>query len=189
MRHSKTVFKWFSVFRYEQEQDYLRKMHNSGWKLTGVRFPGLYNFTECAPEDVVYQLDYNQEGVANKTEYVQMFSDCGWEYLFDFVGYSYFRKPVSQMQGNEEIFCDDESRLDMMKRVYKGRVIPLAVIFFCIIVPQFVSNILGYGGGRMFSNFFGFLFVLYMCLFLAFGLQFYRYKKKVEKQGMQNYKS
>ena len=34
----------------------------------------------------------------------------------------YFRKPVSQMQGKmEEIFCDDESRLEMMRRMFLGR--------------------------------------------------------------------
>lgn len=72
-------------------------------------------------KEISYRLDYNQEGVSNKAEYVQMFSDCGWEYLFDFVGYSYFRKTSDEGNMNEEIFCDDGSRLDMMKRVYKGK--------------------------------------------------------------------
>lgn len=27
-----------------------------------------------------------------------MFTDCGWEYLQDFVGYSYFRKPKAAMK-------------------------------------------------------------------------------------------
>lgn len=48
---------------------------------------------KCTPEDVVYQLDYNEEGLTHKDEYVQMFRDCGWEYIQDFGGYSYFRKP------------------------------------------------------------------------------------------------
>ncbi|HIW84093.1 MAG TPA: DUF2812 domain-containing protein [Candidatus Dorea gallistercoris] len=67
---------------------------------------GTYYFEKCAPEDVVYQLDYNQEGRRNKEEYVQMFQDRGWEYLQDHVDYSYFRKKVSEMTGPEEIFCD-----------------------------------------------------------------------------------
>ena len=48
-------------------------------------------------------------------EYVRMFEDCGWEYLTEFDGYNYFRKPADKMQQKEEIFCDDISRLDMMK--------------------------------------------------------------------------
>lgn len=185
MDKSKTEFKWFTIVQYEEEQEYLRKMHKAGWKLARIGFPGFYHFTACTPEDVVYQLDYNQEGVANKTEYVQMFFDCGWEYLFDFVGYSYFRKPVSKMQGQEEIFCDDESRMDMMKRVYRGRLLPLIVIFLGIIIPQLVSNTLGYGGGSPVQDVlaicFAVLFVVYLWLFLSFGVQFYRYKKKLEK--------
>ena len=109
MGHTKKEFKWFSVPQYEQEQEYLRFMHSQGWKLVRISFPGFYHFEECTPEDVVYQLDYNREGDQNKSEYVKMFSDCGWEYLFDFVGYSYFRKPISNMQGSEEIFCKDLS--------------------------------------------------------------------------------
>lgn len=185
MSETKTTFKWFTIFQYEEEQEYLRQMHKAGWKLNKVSFPGFYHFTECTPEDVVYQLDYNQEGVANKTEYVQMFSDCGWEYILDFAGYSYFRKPVSKMQGQEEIFCDDESRLDMMKRVYRGRLLPLVVVFLGIIIPQFVCNTLGYGGGsslqECLSVLFGILFVFYFWMFLSFGIQFYRYKNKLKK--------
>lgn len=186
MQQSKTVFRWFSIPQYEQEQDFLREMHNAGWKLTGISFPGFYHFAACTPEDVVYQLDYNQEGVANKAEYVQMFSDCGWEYLFDFAGYSYFRKPVSQMQGEEEIFCDDESRLDMMKRVYKGRIIPLIIIFFGAILPQLTNSIFRVTVGGLLQLcigiVFGVFFVLYLWIFIAFGLQFYKYKKKVEER-------
>lgn len=57
-----------------------------------------------------------------------MFRDCGWEYLQNFVGYSYFRKAASDMDGTEEeIFCDDASRLDMIKRVFSQRMVPLEV--------------------------------------------------------------
>ena len=65
-----------------------------------------------------------------------MFHDCGWEYIQDFGGYSYFRKPVSEMQGEEEIFCDDESRLDMMRRVFAGRYLPILIILMLLILPN-----------------------------------------------------
>ena len=109
MRKTKTEFKWFTIPQYRQEEEYLTSMHRKGWKFTKVSFPGFYHFEQCEPENVTYRLDYNQEGVANKAEYVQMFSDCGWEYLFDFVGYSYFRKASDEADTNEEIFCDDEA--------------------------------------------------------------------------------
>ena len=136
MKNEKTQFRFFSIMQWEEEQDYLRRMHKEGWKFTRVNFLGVYHFVRCEPEDVVYQLDYNPQGLADKADYVQMFRDCGWEYLQDYVGYSYFRKPAADMQGQEEIFCDDASRLDMMNRVFKGRMLPLLIVFAAVIVPN-----------------------------------------------------
>lgn len=147
MKEKKTVFKMFTVTQYDQEAEYLRAQQQKGWKLTRITGGMLYHFEACEPEDVVYQLDYNQDGIRNKDEYVQMFADCGWEYLFDVNGYSYFRKPQSQMEGEEKIFCDDQSRLEMLKRVIRGRICPLIIIFLLIIIPQ-LTRVQFTAGGR-----------------------------------------
>ena len=126
---TKKQFKWFTIFEYEKEQDYLRQMHKEGWKFVQVKGLGMYHFEKCEARDVVYQLDYNKEGLAHKEEYLQMFTDCGWEYIQDYADYSYFRKPVSEDGVAEEIFCDEDSRLQMMERVLKGRMLPLLVLF------------------------------------------------------------
>ena len=75
---TKTQVRYFTVMQWEQEQEYLQKMHRQGWKFTGVTMLGVYHFEKCEPEDVVYQLDYNEEGMKNKEEYLQIFRDCGW---------------------------------------------------------------------------------------------------------------
>ena len=136
MKDKKLAPRIFTSADWEKEEQYLRKRHREGWKFVKVNLPGFYHFEKCPPEDVVYQLDYNEEGLRHKDEYVQMFKDCGWEYIQDFGGYSYFRKPVSQMQGEEEIFCDDESRLDMMRRVFAGRYLPILIILILLILPN-----------------------------------------------------
>lgn len=187
MAQTKTEFKYFTIFQYKAEQEYLREMHLKGWSLVKITFPGFYHFEACGPEDVVYQLDYNQNGTAHKREYVQLFADCGWEYLFDFVGYSYFRKPVSRMEGMEEpeeIFCDDESRLEMMKRVFRGRVAPLLCIFFCSVLPQFFLQTSQFGRSvfsRGFAITYLILLVVYLAIFILFGIQFFMYEKKVRE--------
>ena len=181
-KNKKTEFKYFTIPEWEREQDYLQKQHRKGWKFTGVSFIGFYHFEKCEPEEMVYQLDYNPEGTAHKDEYVQMFEDCGWEYLLDFVGYSYFRKPVSEMDGKEEIFCDDASRIEMMKRVFKGRVVPLLVIFFCLIIPQLIVQ--GHSKreiGHVIGGAYMILFVIYLLLFLNIGYQFFKYWKYLKK--------
>ena len=141
MKDTKTEFKYFSILEWKKEEKYLREQHKNGWEFVSVNSIGLYHFKKCTPQDVIYQLDYNPESVTQKNEYVQMFQDCGWEYLQNYVGYSYFRKAASEMDGTEEeIFCDNASRLDMMKRVYKQRMIPLVCSFFLIIIPQIIMQ-------------------------------------------------
>lgn len=179
MKSNKTELRFFTIMEYEKEQEYLRKKHCEGWKFTGVTLPGFYHFVKCEPEDVVYQLDYNQEGIAHKDEYVQMFGDCGWKYLTDFVGYSYFCKPASELKEDEGIFCDDSSRLDMMERVFKGRMVPLLVILACIIIPQLYIQ---FSLGGFYSPLFlvyACLLVIYISIFVQFGIQYWKYKKKL----------
>ncbi len=182
MRNTKKKFAFFTIPEYEKEQEWLRKQHNNGWKLISATAPCIYTFEKCQPEDVVYQLDYNQDGIQRKAEYVQMFEDCGWEYIVDMVGYSYFRKPVKEMNGKEEIFCDDESRLDMTRRVFRGRMVPLLVIFFLIIIPQLIVNM---NSGDIFRRSMGWfyvaLLVFYIILFCQFGIQYIKLKNKIRK--------
>ena len=40
----KRVLKYFTIFEWEKEQDYLRKMHQSGWKLVKISGLCLYRF-------------------------------------------------------------------------------------------------------------------------------------------------
>jgi len=183
IRQTKTQFRWFTIPQYKQEEEYLGAMHREGWRFTGVSFLGLYHFEQCEPENVTYRLDFNQEGIANKSEYVQMFSDCGWEYLMDYVGYSYFRKASDDTNTDEEIFCDDESRLDMMKRVFRGKIVPLLTIFFACILPQLLLNTNGYEGKNTIQQALSYVFlalgIIYIILFGTFTWQFYLYEKSI----------
>lgn len=178
MKNIKTQFRLFSIVEYEKEQEYLSRMHAEGWRFVDVTAPGFYHFERCEPEEVIYQLDYNQEGLANKEEYIQMFQDCGWEYLLDFFGYSYFRKPKSQMQEEESIFCDDHSRLEMMRRVFRGRLIPLVILFLGVIAPQTFIQASLHGFGGILFNIYCLLFALYVVIFVIFAVQYWNYRRR-----------
>lgn len=181
MKDKKTVCKFFTIFQQEQEEKYLSSMHERGWKLKKVVFPGFYHFDRCEPVKASYRLDYNQEGVKNKAEYIKMFSDCGWEYLFDMTGYSYFCKEGGDRE--EEIFSDDLSRLDMMRRVFKGRIIPLIILFVTCILPLGFMNVSGYGEGGIVQDVVAAALIavaiLYLFTFSVTAYQFYQYEKKV----------
>lgn len=173
---TKKQFKWFTIFEYEKEQEYLRYMHKCGWRFVTVRGLGMYHFEECEPEDVVYQLDYNQEGLKNKEEYVQMFSDCGWTYLQEYAGYSYFRKSASDMNGDEEIFCDEASRIQMMERVFKGRLTPLFILFTCVLLPQFLLNLFAFHN-YLVASFLAGIIIIYISLFVFCAVKYRDIKK------------
>ena len=172
---TKKEFKIFTIVQHKKEEAYLRRQHNEGWKFVKVTGIGMYHFVKCQPEDVVYQLDYNQEGSSNKAEYIRMFSECGWDYIQEFFGYSYFRKPKAEMNGEEEIFSDDSSRQAMMERVFKGRLVPLLVVFFASLLPQFVFNL--NDGNYGIAILLGAFLALYTVIFVFFAIHYYRQKK------------
>lgn len=182
MRDTKTEFRFFTIPEWKKEENYLREQHKNGWEFVNVTFIGLYHFKKCEPQDVIYQLDYNPESTTQKDEYIQMFRDCGWEYLQNFFGYSYFRKPASEMEGAEEIFCDDASRLDMMKRVFKQRMTPLLCIFFLVIIPQiYIQSHVDMVFNHILMVIFCILFGLYLALFIVFAIQFLKYFKSIHR--------
>lgn len=173
---TKKQFKYFTIFNHKKEEDYLREMHRQGWRFVRVGGLGVYHFERCEPEDVVYQLDYNPQSKENTEAYLQMFSDCGWEYIQEYVGYSYFRKPAAEMNGEENIFNDAESRTAMMERVYKGRLLPLLVIFCACLIPQFVMNVINqnYGIAALYSG----ILALYIAVFVGFAISYRKTKRK-----------
>lgn len=187
MKDEKKEIRFFSIVDYEMEEEYLSRMHRKGWKLVGIDFPCLYHFKACDPEKVIYQLDFFPRYRLEEEEYFKMFQDCGWEYLFDFMDYHYFRKPASEMEGEEKIFCDDESRLDMMRRVFRGRVFWLLVLFFTTLLPQLILNITRLVEGRYLDLMANIvllvclilLSVLYMFIFIRFVSKYYAFKKKI----------
>ena len=105
-----------------------------------------------------------------------MFVDCGWEYIQEYAQFSYFRKAVSDMVDDERIFSDETSRLEMLERVYKGRLVPVLVIFSACLLPQFIINITN---GRYFlAMMFAGVLAIYVALFGYCALHYYRKKNR-----------
>ncbi len=175
----KLTFRLFTVPEYEEEQEYLSKQHRRGWKFYRFILPGFYLFTRCQPENVVYRLDYNQEGLKEREEYFQMYRDCGWEHLCDVMGYSYFRKPVTDEAASEEIFNDTQSKLDMVDRVFRGRMIPCLIIFFAVICPQLVIL---YNFRIPESRFFFWIYVAFFALYVVMFAKFAYKKHSLKKR-------
>lgn len=185
MTEKKIVRRFFSIVEYVQEGEWLTEMARKGYRLVSVSGIGKYTFEEAEPEEVVYQLDFNQDGIRNKAEYIQMFRDCGWEYLFDYFGYSYFRKAAAEMEGEESIFCDEESRKDMIRRVYHGKILPLLCLFLVLVVPQTVMWAYRMHEGTLEMAMFVcyvIMFAVYAFILCSFGGKYFRYMNDGERR-------
>lgn len=172
----KREFRLFTIAEYEKEEAYLARRHREGWKLVTAAMPGFYTFEECEPEEVIYQLDYNSTQGMEKEQYLQMFADCGWEYVNEMNGWRYFRKPQAQADGDEAIFSSDASRLELLGRVFRTRMLPILLLFFCADVPM-VARALAEGlpaqpveRGILLGTLILFFFVLWIVLRCGAGL-------------------
>jgi len=127
----------FMLPDYEEEEKFLREKHNAGLAFEKVKTPGFYYFSECEPEDVIYKLDFNPQKEKEEA-YLQMYADYGWEYIQEMNGYNYFKKSAAaaEADGDDEIFNDNQSKLDMLQRSFRMKMLPILVVFLLIIIPE-----------------------------------------------------
>lgn len=131
----KIVYRIFTIADYEREALYFREMHAEGWKLRKVSYSILlfavkYTFEKCHPEQVSYQLDFYPMENSERTSYLQLFKDCGWEHITDFNSFSYFRKAYSEIESNAEfeIYNDATGKLAMVNRILRLRLVPVLLL-------------------------------------------------------------
>jgi len=184
MKNTKTLFKFFTLFEYEEEEAFLEKQHKEGWKVVNFKLPGFYKFEKCQPEDMTYRIDFTNENSSKNAEYQQMFADNGWNFLWSVNGFSIFRKEgASASEGKNEIFTDNESKLQMLKKIHQRRLLPLITIFLCAVLPNFVKGINGeFGnstGDMVITVFFGVMFILYSYVFIKSFIKIKKLKEKL----------
>ena len=149
----KIVYRVFTIAVYDREALYFREMHAKGWKLREVSYSILlfavkYTFEKCQPEQVSYQLDFYPMEKSERSSYLQLFKDCGWEHITDFNGFSYFRKLHSGIESDAEfeIYNDASGKLAVVKRILIIRMIPILLIFlliFSALLPVFSKFVSG----------------------------------------------
>ena len=145
----KIVYRIVTIADYEREAVFLREMHAQGWKLKEVSYSNLvvavkYTFEKYQPEQVAYQLDFYPMKKSERASYLQLFKDCGWEHITDFNGFSYFRKPYSEIESDAEfeIYNDTAGKLAMVKRILIMRMLPILLLFSALlpVFSKFLSR-------------------------------------------------
>ena len=109
MTETRTIRKWFWVWDFEKEEDWLNEMAAAGWALyrTGIC---RYEFERTEPEVYTIRMCHGDRDMIGFME------DTGAEYIEGGVGgWMYFRKHISN--GSFEMFSDLESRAEHLQGI------------------------------------------------------------------------
>ena len=112
MSDRKTIRKWFWVWNFEKEEQWLNAMALDGWVLDGVGWC-TYRFRRCAPGEYTVRLEMHPHDEA----YLNFMKETGAEYVGDVVGWKYFRKKAEL--GPFDLFSDMDSRIRHLDSISK----------------------------------------------------------------------
>lgn len=179
MGETNMKIRFFTIADFSEEEIWLREQHKAGWKLVKMTPPCFYTFEKCEPEDVIYRLDYKNN--TENADYMQMMADYGWEYSGRCAGWLYFRKPAAEItdENEGELFSDQASRIDFLSNVMKTRLLPLAIIFLCCVVPNAFCVFDG-ASGIVLTCFWAVMLIIYVYLLVHCGLKLKRLKSELD---------
>ena len=130
--------KWFWAWQDEKEEAWLNSMSQKGWHLFSVGLPCIYRFQVGESRDYVYRLDYQIHRKEDQQDYLQLFSDAGWEHVGQMSGWHYFRKEAKEEE-TMEIFTDVESKVTKYKRLLTYLTFFVVIQAICLVT--FVNNV------------------------------------------------
>jgi len=157
MKETKRLFRWFWAWNDEQEEAWLKEQARDGWHLVTPGVFGRYTFERGVPRNDVYRLDYKTTG-KDMEEYLQLFSDAGWEHLGYMGGWQYFRTTAEEGE-DPEIYTDNASKVQKYQRL---------LLFLVIFLPIYITSLNNVSGAE-------FAFAQVISALLALALLLYSY--------------
>ena len=128
MRH--TVRKWFWVWEFQKEEQWLQQMAAKGLALVSVGF-ARYEFEDCEPGeyDVCLQLLPQHPTHPESVAYLEFLESTGAEHVGSYFRWVYLRK--KRAEGGLQLFSDNESRVKHLSRMI-ALIAPVTVANFAI---------------------------------------------------------
>ncbi|MBO4832019.1 MAG: DUF2812 domain-containing protein [Oscillospiraceae bacterium] len=112
MAEKVTIRKWFWVWEFEKEEEWLNEMAMNGWVLDSVGF-AVYHFVRCEPGEYTVRLEMRKYDQA----YVDFVESTGAEFIDRMALWIYFRKKTEK--GPFDLFSDIDSKISYMDRIGK----------------------------------------------------------------------
>lgn len=110
MNERKTVHKWFWVWEFEKEEQWLNSMVMDGWVLDGVGF-ATYHFFKCQPGEYIIRLQMVEEPEGFRA----FLEEIGAEFAGRFSKWLYFRRKAAL--GEFELFSDIDSKVGHLAKI------------------------------------------------------------------------
>lgn len=112
MKKQLTIHKWFWVWDFEKEEDWLNDMALGGWRLHRVGF-ATFHFVACEPGEYTIRLEMRP----HDETYLSFMEETGAEYIGRVFLWMYFSKKTEF--GAFDIFSDLDSRIRHLDRICK----------------------------------------------------------------------
>lgn len=112
MSELKKIRKWYWVWQFEEEEQWLNQMADSGWVLESLGF-AVYYFRPCQPGEYIVRCEMRDKD----NDYVNFMESIEAEYIGRMAKWIYFRRKTEL--GEFQIFSDLESRIGHLKKAAK----------------------------------------------------------------------
>ena len=126
----KTIRKWFWVWEFDKEEQWLNEMAAKGLALVSVGFCR-YDFEDCIPGEYQVRLELLENHLQHEEsrKYIQFIESTGAEQVGNYFRWVYFRKRTAD--GPFDLYSDLESRIRHLKRII-ALVLPISGANLCI---------------------------------------------------------
>ena len=153
----KTIRKWFWVWDFDKEEEWLENMARNGWVLDGVGFC-TYHFIKTEPGEYSVRLQYLPIAEEN-TDYTNLLVESGAERVGRMVQWVYYRKKTAD--GPFQLFSDLDSRITHLDKIAKLMLIVAVANLLIGVVNSYnpsislgwinllVASLVTYGIGRI----------------------------------------
>lgn len=177
---SKIVRRHFFSWQEEKEKAFLEKMAKDGYCLSGAE-TGKYIFNDCAPIDLIYEIDFRGKDFEVVEEYLQIYEDAGWHMVADKGGWFYFCKERS-MDVNDLLFNDNTSMLEKYRRLlgYVGYLWAITIFYIFISVSFSVRQEAAMSVSATILLLL-FAFIMPGLIFLRIWLKYHQLKSKISE--------
>jgi hypothetical protein len=131
----KRIFKLFWAWQDDQECKWLESMAEEGWILKNYHLL-VYTFEKMEAKNYIYKTDFKSNQNRDLQEYITLFEDAGWEHVTQCVGWHYFRAEATKVKVTD-IYTDNNSKIEMLKRLLTILIIPLIGILLIALTIVF----------------------------------------------------